>query len=105
MSNNTTPGFAGNCGQSSDSADNLRTEPAPKPRSIIVNFSNVGRNKRSWSKTFPQGVTTGHIAREAKRNGGLMSSEVDAELNDGGSMGHIIVGGWRVVGTFTITPA
>jgi len=26
MNNNTTPGFAGTCGQSSDSADNLRTE-------------------------------------------------------------------------------
>lgn len=104
MSTPTLPGFAGTCGQSSDSADNLRTTPKASAK-IIVSFSNVGRDKRSWSETFPRGITTSQIARAAKRGGGLMSSEVDAELAESGGHGHIIVGGWRVVGAFSITPA
>lgn len=104
MSTPTLPGFAGTCGQSSDSADNQRTGPKPSSK-IIVSFSDVGRDKKSWAKTFPKGITTSDIAREAKRNGGLMSSEVDAELAESGDHGHIIVGGWRVVGAFSITPA
>lgn len=94
------PGFAGTCGQSAESADTLRTKKRAPP--ITVQFSDVGRDKLSWSKSFSQGTTTAHIAREAKRGGRLVSNDVDAELNDSG-IGHIIVGGWRVVGNFTVT--
>jgi hypothetical protein len=69
---------------------------------ITVNFIEVGRDKKSWSRQF--GILSElAIAKEAKRNGGIMSSQVDAELSDNGSTGTILVGGWRPVGTFTIT--
>lgn len=69
-----------------------------------VRFNEVGRDKRSWvadiSKPSEQA-----IAREAKRGGGLMSREVDAEICDSAAGGIITVGGWRVVGTFTLEVA
>lgn len=68
---------------------------------IRVNFHNVGRNKRSWSKDYLQFDETA-LAKEARANGGLMSSEVDVELNDTISAGTVLVGGWRAVGTVTI---
>ena len=69
---------------------------------ITVHFKDVGRDKRSWSKEFRGELSESMIAKEAKSRGGLMSSGVDAELNDTGSAGTILVGGWRVVGQFTI---
>jgi hypothetical protein len=69
---------------------------------ITVHFKDVGRDKRSWSKEFRGELSEPMIAKEAKAIGRLMSSDVDAELNDTGSAGAILVGGWRVVGQFTI---
>lgn len=66
-----------------------------------VHFKHVGRDKKSWSKQFGI-ISELAIAKEAKRTGGLMSGQVDAELSDNGSAGTILVGGWRPVGTFTI---
>lgn len=68
---------------------------------ITIKFENVGREKKSWEKKFKE-VDESQIAREAKRGAGLMSSGVDAEINDMGSAGVILVGGWRTVGTFSI---
>lgn len=69
---------------------------------ITVHYKDVGRDKRSWSKSFAREVSESSIAQEAKRRGGLMSGIVDAELNDNGSGGCILVGGWWAVGQFTI---
>jgi len=69
---------------------------------MIVHFSNVGRDKKSWSKDFGKSATDTTIAKEAKRGASLMSSDVDVEMNDDHSAGAVIVGGWREVGTFTI---
>jgi len=66
-----------------------------------VHFNNVGRNKRSWTSEFSK-LTTDQLAEEARNKGGLMSSEVDVELNDTASAGVVLVGGWRSVGTLTI---
>lgn len=68
---------------------------------ITIKFQEVGRDKRSWEKSFKE-VNEDQIAKEAKRGAGLMSSDVDAEINDIGSAGVILVGGWRAVGTFFI---
>jgi hypothetical protein len=68
---------------------------------ITIKFQEVGRDKKSWDKQFKQ-VDEEQISREAKRGAGLMSSGVDAEINDMGSAGIILVGGWRQVGTFLI---
>jgi len=68
---------------------------------ITIHYKEVGRDKKSWSKQFTR-VSELAIATEAKSTARLMSSQVDAELDDGGLTGAIIVGGWRQVGTFTI---
>jgi len=68
---------------------------------ITVNFIEVGRDKKSWSKQFK--IASGlAIAKEAKITGQLMSSDIDAIFADNGSVGYIIAG-WIQVGTFTIT--
>lgn len=73
---------------------------------IAVHFKDVGHEKRTWSKSF-SAISESILAKEAKREGLLMSSNVDVELNDDCSAGVVIVGGWRVVGGLTIerTPA
>ena len=66
-----------------------------------VHFSNVGRNKESWTSEYSE-LSVERLAEEAKNRGRLMSSEVDVELNDTASAGVVLVGGWRQVGTLTI---
>lgn len=68
---------------------------------ITIKFENVGRDKKSWEKNFKE-VDEFQIAMEAKRGAGLMSGIVHAEINDMGSAGVILVGGFRTVGTFSI---
>lgn len=68
---------------------------------ITVNFHEIGRDKKSWSKQFK--IASGlAIAKEARRNGGIMSSDIDAIFADNYPVGYIIAG-WSRVGTFTIT--
>ena len=68
-----------------------------------VHFKEVGRDNVSWTKEFKNAATEDDIAMEAKRGGRLMSSCVDAEIDDSATAGVIIVGGFREVGTFTIS--
>lgn len=68
-----------------------------------ITYKEIGRDKRSWTKDFGKSATEDQIAKEAKRGGSLMSSEVDAEIDDSGHAGEIFVGGFRVVETFTIS--
>lgn len=71
---------------------------------MIINFKDVGRDKRSWTKAVDgRTITPELVAKEAKRGGGLMSREIDAEFNDEGTAGVIYVGEFRPVGTFTIS--
>jgi hypothetical protein len=84
---------------------------------VRVKFTNVGRNKRNWTRDFNAAdVATApadleyQVAREALKNGGLMSRGVDALFDEGSTTtGTIIVGGWRTVGHFevveTVVPA
>ena len=67
----------------------------------IIHFSNVGRDKSSWTAEI-KNPSESALAKEAKRGGRLMSRDVDVELNDDCSAGVVIVGGWRTVGSFTI---
>lgn len=66
-----------------------------------IHFKDVGRDKNNWTSECDN-LTESWIAKEAKRNGGLLSSGVEAIINDSGLAGDIIVGGWRSVGKFTI---
>ena len=66
-----------------------------------VSFTDVGREKKSWVKTFRRPINFDDIAREAKAHGNLLSRDVDAELTSE-TKGLIIVGGWRPVGGFEV---
>lgn len=69
-----------------------------------IHFKEVGRDKRSWTAES-KSPSESWLAKEAKRGAALMSSGVDVILNDLGTSGVILVGGWRQVGTFTIEAA
>lgn len=66
-----------------------------------VSFTDVGREKKSWVKTFHKPINLDDIAREAKAHGSLLSRDVDAELTSE-TEGLILVGGWRPVGGFEV---
>lgn len=66
-----------------------------------IHFKDVGRDKKSWPYEC-NNITESQLAKEAKLKGGLMSSCVEALIDDSGLTGAIIVGGWRLVGKFTI---
>jgi len=68
-----------------------------------VHFKDVGRNKQSWTSTVAEaGYTT--LLAAVKQKGALMSSDVDFVMNKGSdTTGVILVGGFRGVGTFTIS--
>lgn len=68
---------------------------------MTVEFTSVGRDKRSWTKDYPELPSPFVLAKEAKRGGGLMSSDVQAVADETGVQGLIIVGGYRPVGGFT----
>jgi hypothetical protein len=66
-----------------------------------IHFKQVGRNKRNWT-VENKNPSESWLAKEAKRGGSLMSSDVDVEMNDDGSAGVVIVGGFREVGQFVL---
>lgn len=68
----------------------------------IIHFKDVGRDKKTWTAQFNKTVTELDIAREVRKSGALMSSEIDAEFDENATTGTIIVGGWRAVGKFAI---
>lgn len=68
-----------------------------------VHFQDVGRDKQSWSANL-KSVSEDTLVKEVRRRGALCSRNVDCEINDMGSGGVVIVGGWRAAGRFTIAP-
>ncbi len=65
---------------------------------VKVLFKDVGRRKASWEADLPV-LDESALLRSISKNGGLASRDVDVTLNADGS-GVIIVGGFRVVGSF-----
>lgn len=71
---------------------------------VRVEFTNVGRGKRSWVAEIP--ATYAAIEREVRKHGGLASSGVDVDFDDPDlTRGSIFVGGFRKVGEFAIREA
>jgi hypothetical protein len=64
---------------------------------VLVQFSNVGRESRSWQARL-SAWDRAAILREVRWRGGLLSSDVTVEFNAVG--GTIFVGGFREVGRF-----
>jgi len=66
---------------------------------VTVHFENVGRDKRSWSATISH-VSHEVLARQVRPH--LMSCTIEFMIDEDGSGGDVIVGGWRPVGRFRI---
>lgn len=67
---------------------------------VIVEFSEVGRSKRSWTETIVP--TESAIIRAIRRKGALASRGIELEWNEDESSGVIVVGGMRTVGYFAL---
>lgn len=71
--------------------------------SYEVTFSSVGRGKVSWKQTFEE-IDADVMCRAVKGKAHLMSNDIDlAWDNEERHKGTVIVGGFRVVGTFEVT--
>lgn len=69
---------------------------------LDVKFEDVGRDKKAWTlRTW--GVDPDAMLRSIRQRGSLSSREIDIAFADDGKSGHVIVGGFRPVGRFTVT--
>jgi hypothetical protein len=69
---------------------------------VVVEFQDVGRAKKSWTATL-QRFTHSALYREVKRQNALGSTGIDFDYNEDEKRGLIVVGGFRVVGSFTVS--
>jgi hypothetical protein len=67
-------------------------------------FKNVGRDDRSWEAEFDC-LDHKEMVKEVKRNSIVLSSNIEFFIDDQNRFGQIIVGGFRVIGTFEIVGA
>ncbi len=64
-----------------------------------VRFSNVGRGKKSWVSTLPS-LHYDHLYAAVKHGGGLMSNDIDFDIDEDAGTGKVFAG-MRPVGSFT----
>jgi hypothetical protein len=76
-----------------------------------VKFSDVGRNKNSWTAETKK-VTFNWLLGQVNKNGGLISSDIDftdsrtkPSTVPNGAFGNIVVGGFRPIGKYYIGKA
>ncbi len=67
-----------------------------------ITFTSVGRNKRNFAAVVPF-ATCDVIAKIAKKQGGLMSRDVEAVYDESGSGSGTIFAGMHSVGRFIVT--
>lgn len=68
---------------------------------VKAKFLNVGRGKRTWEAELkPDAVD---ILREIRKNGGLMSSDIEIHYEEDTNKGDVFAG-FRTVGSFTLEP-
>ncbi len=68
--------------------------------SYQVDFTNVGREKHSWTAVVPM-ATHNHLLLAIRERGALMSDDVSIIFS---SDGGVIYAGFHKVGTFTFSP-
>lgn len=69
-----------------------------------IQFTEVGRDKKSWTAEIKE-LTESAIVRQVKKGKAILSSGIEAILNEDGKTGYIIVGGFRTVGQFSVEHA
>lgn len=74
---------------------------------VRIEFANVGRSKATWTEEFEEGadgmLVGADLIRSIRRNGRLMSREIDAGEASGGNSG-LIFAGMHPVGTWCVVP-
>ena len=66
-----------------------------------VEFIDVGMNKKSWSAEISD-LFHEELFKEVKKNGDIMSQNIDFTYDNETNSGQVIVGGFRIVGTFKV---
>ena len=66
-----------------------------------VEFTNVGRNKKSWIADLPV-VNDARLHEAVKKSGALASRDIDFTFEDDEQSGEVLVGGFRAVGTWKV---
>ena len=73
---------------------------------MIIKFIEIGRNKRTWESKCPvnhiDDLEYDWLFSQVKRNGGILSSEVDFLLDTETNTTGIITAGFHTVGKFEI---
>ncbi len=73
---------------------------------IFIQFTDVGREKRSWIKSFDEAPEDDRlltmIEREARHGARIASASLDAEWDKPHESGVLSVGGFRIIGTFRL---
>jgi hypothetical protein len=63
---------------------------------VTVHFVDVGRNKETWSVTLPRPLTHHALYREVRKNGRLLSQDIEFTDDGGIYVGlGLRVGSWR----------
>lgn len=70
---------------------------------VRIQFRNVGRDKKTWTADVAD-VSDEVLIRQIRREGALMSRDIDVLWNDSHTGGAIYVGIWRKVGDFVVLP-
>lgn len=71
--------------------------------SVIVEFTNVGRGKKSWTQELDD-VDHDSLLSSVLKHGALMSRDIEFAEDPDSNLGKVIVGGFRVVGSFRLLP-
>ena len=72
---------------------------------MLVEFLNVGRDKKSWTEEL-KSLTENTLRASVRKNHALASRDVEFGVSDVGwpPSGTVIVGGMRAVGTWRVVP-
>jgi hypothetical protein len=68
---------------------------------VMVEFHDVGRDKRSWTAALRE-FSQDELHAEVKRKGALRSGDIDFHYDEAANSGVVIVGGCRAVGAFKV---
>lgn len=68
---------------------------------MTIHFLNVGRDKKSWNAEVPD-LSDRTLINQIRRQGALMSRDIDFNWNNADDGGVIYVGMFRNVGKFSV---
>jgi len=68
---------------------------------VIVNFKNVGRNKKKWKAKLKK-LSYKEMYDEVRKNGQVMSRDLEFQYNENSNKAGKIIAGFRKIGEFEV---